>query len=372
MVIAAAAILGTGCETAFAVDDGASPPQVAASEPTNQALLKKLEAMEQRVQLLESQLTQKGATARSNGSQPLADATGSIKAKDAPKDATKDTPSKTDKTAAAPDPAAAKPDKPAKSADKSTDKVNDKPILGVAASPVPGLSIGAYGEVFFGAVQNPAAGGQWQNSFDARRFVLLPTYAITDNIIFNAEIEFEHAGAGFDNDDKLHGTAEIEQVWVDFKIADAFNWRAPGVDLVPIGYINQHHEPTQFYSVFRPELYNGLIPSTWKVPASSIYGTIVDGLKYQVMLSVSNEDFGDFIRQSHRCEDGAAVSNTLLSRRRRHNRARLLQPAARRLPAAHQQPCCFRQARRHPAGGSGPRRERQRLLFAQYRAARRP
>ena len=156
-----------------------------------------------------------------------------------------------------------------------------------------GLSIGAYGEVFFGAVQNPAAGGQWQNSFDARRVVLLPTYAITDNIIFNAEIEFEHAGAGFDNDDKLHGTAEIEQVWVDFKFSDPISWRAPGVDLVPIGYINQHHEPTQFYSVLRPELYNGLIPSTWKVPATSLYGTIVDGIKYQVMLSLANEDFGD-------------------------------------------------------------------------------
>jgi hypothetical protein len=289
MLIAAASILGTGCEAAFAVDGGASPPQAASSELPNQALLKKLEAMEQRLKSLESQLKQKGATARPNGSQPPADVTGSIKPKDAPKD----TPSKTDKTAAAPDPAAAKPDKPVKSADKSADKISDKPILGVAASPVPGLAIGAYGEVFFGSVQNPAAGGQWQNSFDARRFVLLPTYAITDNIIFNAEIEFEHAGAGFDNDDKLHGTAEIEQVWIDFKIADAFNWRAPGVDLVPIGYINQHHEPTQFYSVFRPELYNGLIPSTWKVPASSIYGTIVDGVKYQVMLSASNEDFGD-------------------------------------------------------------------------------
>jgi hypothetical protein len=74
---------------------------------------------------------------------------------------------------------------------------------------------------------------------------------------------------------------------------DQFNWRAPGVDLVPIGYINQHHEPTQFYSVFRPEIYDGLIPSTWKVPSTSVYGTITDGLKYQVMLSASNEDFGD-------------------------------------------------------------------------------
>ncbi len=62
---------------------------------------------------------------------------------------------------------------------------------------------------------------------------------------------------------------------------------------MPIGYINQHHEPTQFYSVNRPELYNGLIPSTWKAPASSVYGTITEDLKYQVMVSASNEDFGD-------------------------------------------------------------------------------
>src|SRR5258708_5621629 len=127
MLIAAAAILGTGCEAAFAVDDGVSPPQAASGELTNQALLKKLEAMEQRVQLLEGQLKQKGATARPNAAQPLADATGSIKAKDASKDAPKDAPGKTDnRTAAAPDPAAAKPDKPAKSADKSTDKISDK------------------------------------------------------------------------------------------------------------------------------------------------------------------------------------------------------------------------------------------------------
>src|SRR5262249_8459678 len=124
-----------------------------------------------------------------------------------------------------------------------------KPILGLADSPVAGLSIGAYGEIKYGMMQNPSAGGQWQNGFDGHRLVLLPTYQITNNIIFNAEIEFEHAGSGFDSDDKLHGTAEIEQIWVDFKIADPVNWRAPGIDLIPIGYINQHHEPTQFYSV---------------------------------------------------------------------------------------------------------------------------
>jgi hypothetical protein len=169
----------------------------------------------------------------------------------------------------------------------------NKGLLGIAPSPVTGLSIGAYGEMAFGFQQNPDALGQWQNGFDAHRLVLLPTYQITENIIFNAEIEFEHAGTGFDGDDKLHGTAEIEQVWVDFKIIDQFNWRAPGIDLIPMGYINEHHEPTQFYSVLRPELYNGLIPSTWKAPATSIYGTIAEGLTYTIQASSSLEDFGD-------------------------------------------------------------------------------
>src|SRR5262249_732296 len=112
-------------------------------------------------------------------------------------------------------------------------------------------------------------------------------------IIFNAELEFGHGGSGFDADEKLHGTAEIEQIWIDFKMIDQFNWRAPGIDLIPIGYINEHHEPTAFYSVKRPELYNGLIPSTWWSPATSFYGRLTDGLTYTIQASSSLEDFGD-------------------------------------------------------------------------------
>jgi hypothetical protein len=48
------------------------------------------------------------------------------------------------------------------------------------------------------------------NEIDPRHLVLLP--AITPNIIFNAEIEFEHAGTAFDNDDKLHRAVDIEQL----------------------------------------------------------------------------------------------------------------------------------------------------------------
>src|SRR5262249_57688301 len=57
-------------------------------------------------------------------------------------------------------------------------------------------------------------------------------------------------------------------------------------------YINEHHEPTAFYSVNRPPLYNGLIPSTWKAPATSVYGRLADGLYYSLQASSSLEDFG--------------------------------------------------------------------------------
>ncbi|WP_424602132.1 hypothetical protein [Bradyrhizobium sp.] len=258
-------------------------------------MLKKMEAMEQRIQSLEAELKKKDAPAPEKQAAAVPEKQPASSDKN-PKKAPAPDPKKGASAAAPPsDPPQNTQGKPAsksKPLDVST-PASDLPILGLAPSPVAGLSIGAYGEVKFGTMQNPAANGQWQNGFDAARMVLLPTYAITDNIIFNAEIEFEHAGSGFDNEDKLHGTAEIEQLWIDFKIVDQFNWRAPGIDLVPIGYINVHHEPTQFYSVNRPELYNGLIPSTWKVPGTSIYGTITEDLKYQVMLSASNEDFGD-------------------------------------------------------------------------------
>jgi hypothetical protein len=315
-VAAAVAVASlVGASSGAHAADSSAPAQAGSGEAINQALLKKIEALEQRIKSLEARDKQQNPTAETTGSvKPQTksgkkdDSSGaatdpaSAQAQSNPgKTNTASTPEKTtddsNATKQAADGKASKQadDKAAKPVDESkTAKLTeDKPILGILDSPIAGLSIGAYGEVYFGALQNPSAGGQWQNGFDARRVVLLPTYAITDNIIFNAEIEFEHAGSGFDNDDKLHGTAEIEQVWIDFKFSDPISWRAPGVDLVPIGYINQHHEPTQFYSVLRPELYNGLIPSTWKVPATSIYGTIADGVRYQLMLSMANEDFGD-------------------------------------------------------------------------------
>ena len=143
------------------------------------------------------------------------------------------------------------------------------------------LSIGAYGELKFGGQDAP---GGWKDGFDAGRIVLLPTLQVTNSITFNAELEFEHAGIAEDDDDKLTGSVDVEQAYIDFMFNDYINWRAPGVDVVPFGFINLFHEPTQFYSVQRPELYNGLIPSTWFEGSTSRYGKVVNNLDYQVQI----------------------------------------------------------------------------------------
>jgi hypothetical protein len=320
LLLAGVSTLGLGAGAARAQE---APARLTAlgAQPSSEELIRRLQAMEQRIQSLEKQLKQKQQSAQAvtppKGTAAPADSKpADAKPADAPPANSQQPPASATpvgKTqidlarwaAAAPAPPSnLAPTPPAAGQQQpllpplpgeapAANKPGDKPILGVLDSPVAGLSIGAYGEIKYGWHQNPAAGGQWQNGFDAHRLVLLPTYAIAPNIIFNAEIEFEHGGIAFDPDDKLRGSVDVEQVFVDFLILDQLNWRSPGIDLIPIGYINQHHEPTQFYSVNRPELYNGLIPSTWRAGATSFYGTIADGIKYQVQASTSLEDFGD-------------------------------------------------------------------------------
>jgi hypothetical protein len=278
-LLAASFLLGVSSVAARAGDDSSSN----ADQVTNQLLLKKLQAMEKRMQTLESELKQKKQAQPKQAETPVPAAQSG-----GPRVANAARP-----TATPPQPADSLAQAAANVAADAAKNDKNKDLFGAGTSPVPGLKIGMYGEIKFGSQQNPAAGGQWQNGFDMARLVLLPTYQVTDNIVFNAEIEFEHAGTGFDNDDKLHGTAEIEQAFFDLRVNDHFTFRSPGVDLIPISFNNLYHEPTLFYSVQRPELANGLIPSTWAAPSTGFYGKIVDGLSYQFQISQSAEDFGD-------------------------------------------------------------------------------
>jgi hypothetical protein len=173
------------------------------------------------------------------------------------------------------------------------EKTQAKPA---AAAPASGLTFGAYGEIKFGAWQNPDDNGHWQNGVDGGRVTLLPSYQVNDRLIWKAEIEVEHGGTAFDDDDKLAGSVEIEQCYVDYTVNEHVHWRLPGIDVIPFGYTNLEHEPIFFYSVARPELANGLIPTTWYGGATSVHGTITGSLAYQFQVSTSLVDDGGNVR----------------------------------------------------------------------------
>jgi len=322
LMLAAVSTVALSAGSASAADGAAGDPA------TVKALMAKIESMEGRINDLQGQLREAkanrpkipdvGQSASLASRHPVSVAPFANVPKDAKAQESRasDTAQSTSDTRAAMAFADAKEDTsahylPAADLKAPPLKGSNKDLFGVAPSPVPGMKIGMYGEIKFGSMQNPDHNGQWQNGFDMGRLVLLPTYQVSDNIVFNAELEWEHGGTAFDNDDKLHGAVEVEQAYFDIRLNDYFTIRSPGVDLVPISFNNLYHEPTLFYSVQRPELANGLIPTTWYAPSAGFYGKIVDGLNYQFQISQSAEDFGDDF--DHRGDNGAINSGGYLA-----------------------------------------------------------
>ena len=74
-----------------------------------------------------------------------------------------------------------------------------------------------------------------------------------------AEWEWEHAITSADD----RGESEVEQLWLERQFANGLRGRA-GLFLMPVGLINQNHEPTAYYGVYRPDVDTKIIPSTWR------------------------------------------------------------------------------------------------------------
>ncbi len=137
-----------------------------------------------------------------------------------------------------------------------------------------GVSIGGYGEMtvqdFKAQKDNGVASGKKREA-DFLRAILYAGFKFTDNILFNSEIEFEHAttggGAG------ARGEASLEFGYLDFFLAKPFGVRA-GLLLMPIGFINELHEPTIFHGSRRPNVESSIIPTTWRENGVGIFGEV--------------------------------------------------------------------------------------------------
>jgi hypothetical protein len=116
---------------------------------------------------------------------------------------------------------------------------------------------------------------------DFHRFVLLVTHQFSDRIRFVGELELEHA---FVEGLEEAGELELEQAYVDFLLSRAFNVRA-GMMLMPVGIINERHEPPVYYGVERPLVDTVIIPSTWFEAGAGVHGEVGRGWRYRLFVT---------------------------------------------------------------------------------------
>ena len=116
---------------------------------------------------------------------------------------------------------------------------------------------------------------------DFHRFVLLFTHSFTPRIRFMGELELEHA---FVEGLEEAGELELEQAYLDFLIARHFNVRA-GMMLMPIGIINERHEPPVYHGVERPLVDTVIIPTTWFETGAGVHGELRGGWRYRAFVT---------------------------------------------------------------------------------------
>lgn len=108
------------------------------------------------------------------------------------------------------------------------------------------VTVSAYGEMTYN--QPEADNGE----LDIQRLVILFGYKFNDKTQFVTEIEFEHVNEVF-----------VEQAFVNYNVGTNVSLRG-GLMLVPMGIINEYHEPTTFNGTERPAVDNVIVPTTWR------------------------------------------------------------------------------------------------------------
>ena len=160
----------------------------------------------------------------------------------------------------------------------------DSTEAGAGVSTASRTHLGGYAELHYGL--------GWQDDFAARtaeldlhRLVLFVGHDYDERLRFFSEIEIEHTNE-----------VGIEQAYVDYAlfvgdVGDRLALRA-GIVLVPLGIVNQWHEPTVFHGVERPTVDRRILPTTWREGGVGVAGRL-GGLRVQLYF-VGGLDAGGF------------------------------------------------------------------------------
>ena len=128
----------------------------------------------------------------------------------------------------------------------------DQVELSTSSSPFAKTTIGGYGELHYNNYEDQEA------KIDFHRFVLFFGHEFTSKLRFFSEFELEHSLAGEGKD----GEVELEQAYVEYDYSDKITTKT-GLFLIPVGIINETHEPPTFYGVERNGVEKNIIPATW-------------------------------------------------------------------------------------------------------------
>jgi hypothetical protein len=127
-----------------------------------------------------------------------------------------------------------------------------------------GVSFAGYGEMLlenFHSENESGVGNAPTTRLDFLRAILYTGYRFNDKFLFNSEIEVEHSNE-----------ISVEFAYLDYLANENLTVRA-GMVLLPLGLINEFHEPTVFIGAKRPETESRILPTTWRENGAGVLGS---------------------------------------------------------------------------------------------------
>lgn len=146
-----------------------------------------------------------------------------------------------------------------------------------SSSDASATTIGGYGEATYNNYRDKAV----KDEADLRRFVLFFGHRFNDKLRLYSELEVEHSQVK-----GSQGEVALEQAYIEYNLHPNANLRA-GLMLMPLGIINETHEPATFYGTERNDVERRIIPSTWRELGFAVQGNVLDGLEYNVGITTS-------------------------------------------------------------------------------------
>jgi len=143
-----------------------------------------------------------------------------------------------------------------------------------------GISIAGYGEMLyenFNSENENRTASDKTDRIDFLRQIIYFGYAFNRQFLFNSEIEYEHASTG------ENGEVSVEFAYIDYSVNGGVNFRM-GLLLMPMGIINEYHEPPTWYGTTRPLVEAYIIPTTWRANGLGFLGK-QGGFEYKLYLT---------------------------------------------------------------------------------------